>query len=239
MTLPRPPITIAMTTYFPPGEIGARRKAEAQRTVETWDEYLHYDGLLYVHVGDDGSAPEHEGPLNLGWADDVTTSRQERHGVGASLNAGCRQAFTQPDGLALYAVDDWTLTADLDLTRWAELIEALDIGALRLGPPHPDLTGTVRHWDNWGQLDHPGIWWLDLDRHHFAFGHRPALYHPRLFDAYGWFAEDVNAYDCERLYSLVFNARAGPSVGLALGHPWIPIAQEKELELAHIDPRDG
>ncbi len=233
-----PPLTIAMTTYFPPGEIGARRRAEAERTVETWDDYLHYDGPVYVHVGDDGSAPEYSGPLGLGWAEGVTVSRQERHGVGASLNAGCRQAFER-DGLALYAVDDWTLTAALDLSLWAELIEGADIGALRLGPPHPHLTGTVRHWDNGGQLDHPGIWWLDLDRHHFAFGHRPALYHPRLFEAYGWFEEDVNAYDCERLYSLAFNEGAGPSVGLALGHPWIPIAQDEELELAHIDPRDG
>ena len=229
-----------MTTYFPPGAIGARRKAAAQQTVETWDEHLYYDGDLYVHVGDDGSAPEHDGPLNLGWAAGVTTSRQERHGVGASLNAGCRRAFERPDGLALYAVDDWTLTTDLDLTLWAQMIGPVGLGCLRLGPPHPGLTGTIHHWDNGGQIDHPGIWWLDLDRHHFAFGHRPALYDRRLFEDYGWFDEDVNAYECERLYNNRFTMRsAGSSIGLALHHPWIPIAQEEDLELAHINPRDG
>ena len=235
-----------MTTYFPPGEIGARRAAAAKDTIETWHNHLRYGAEIQLHIADDGSAPEYQRAV-IDRAQylftTITTSRQERHGVGASLNAGCRKAFEEsPDGLVLYAVDDWTLTAPFDLTLWAEMIGPAGLGCLRLGPPHPHLTGTVRHWDNDGQIDHPGIWWLDLARHHFAFGHRPALYHRRLFDYYGWFDEDVNAYDCERLFSVRWNERApadAPGIGLALPHPWIPIAEEPELELAHIDPRDG
>lgn len=239
-----PPITIVMTTYFPPGEIGARRAEAAAETLTTWVEHLRYDGELHLHIADDGSDRKHFLKLPTNHTRHFSSlygSSQERHGVGASLNAGCRAAFkASPDGLALYAVDDWTLTAPLDLTLWAQLIGPAGIGCLRLGPPHPGLTGTVKHWDNHGEIDHPGIWWLDLDRHHFAFGHRPALYHRRMFDDYGWFDEDVNAYDCERLYNDRFGMRnAGSSIGLALHHPWKPIAEEPELELAGIDPRDG
>lgn len=236
-----PPITIVMTTYFPPGEIGARRAEAASITARSWAEHLKYDGELFLHIADDGSDRDHwMTDLPLVRLNLLAGSRQERHGVGASLNAGFRAAFAaSDDGLVLYAVDDWTLTADLDLTLWVELMQAWSISYLRLGPPHPDLTGKVTHWDAGGELI-PGIWWLELDRHHFAFAHRPALYHRSLIEWYGWFAEDVNAYECERLYSVAINT--GPAyavLGLALHHPWKPIAEEPELELAGIDPRDG
>ena len=237
-----PPITIVMTTYFPPGEIGARRAAAAKDTIETWRDHLRYGAEIQLHIADDGSAPEYQRAV-IDRAQylftTITTSRQERHGVGASLNAGCRKAFEEsPDGLVLYAVDDWTLTAPFDLTLWAEMIGPAGLGCLRLGPPHPHLTGRIQHWDE-GEGGNPGLWYLVLERHHFAFGHRPALYHRRLFEHYGWFTEDVNAYECERLYAVKINNTLGPGIGLALHHPWIPIAEEPELELAGIDPRDG
>lgn len=100
------------------------------------------------------------------------------------------------------------------MTTWAQTLTAReDIGMIRLGPAHPDLTGTV----SWLGYEYG----LLLDRHHFAFGHRPALYHRRMVEAYGQFQEAVSAVDCERDYSARFNAHvAGPGVLLALPYPW-------------------
>ncbi len=246
-----PPITIVVTTYFPPGDVGERRQAAAVETVRTWEDHMKYDGDIRIHIADDGSGDlwfEQTIADVLMQRGAVAQTRQHRHGVGASLNAGFREAFKRSP-LVLYAVDDWQLSAEFDLTPWAELLmRDREIGMMRLGPPHPDLTGTVRHVG--GMIPHPypkpwdsrGLWYLRLDRHHFAFAHRPALYHQRMIEAHGWFDEDVNAYDCERMYSERFNwadAMDTPHVALALAHPWFPVAEEPELELAHINPREG
>ena len=130
--------------------------------------------------------------------------------------------------LVLYAVDDWALTADLDLTPWADaLMVRPDIGMVRLGPPHPDLTGTV--------VMLPEGWALRLDRHHFANATRPFLAHRRFYDAYGWYDEEQSAYECERLHNLRYaHAPAGlPDVVLALPHPWIHVG---EAEVGDITP---
>lgn len=224
----RPRVTVVMTTYFPPGEGGASRQRAAIETLASWKTHLRYDGEIALHVADDGSGLEHWPALLFGWDDRQDGSRQERHGVGASLNAGCKRAFARGD-IALYAVDDWLLTADLDITPWVDLLMRGDgVCMVRLGPPHPDLSGTVMHLGDLG-------WALRLDRHHFAFGHRPALYHPRMFEAYGEFAEDVNAYECERLYNERFCSIPGPDIVLALPHPWMP--HPGSIELADINPR--
>ena len=153
-------------------------------------------------------------------------TQQKRHGVGASLNAGIRE-IREDDSLLLYLVDDWELLQPFDLTPWAKLlIEEDSIGAVRLGPPHPWLTGEIIH--------HPTCdWYMKLDRHHFAFAHRPALYHKRFFDAYGPFTEDVNAYECEQLYNDHFCKTGGPDIVLALPHPWKHI---ESVELAGVVP---
>lgn len=225
-------LTIVMTTYFPPGSDGLLRHEAVDEAVESWADNLSYDGRINLHVADDGS----DGPdLYLDWLrlgareqvfGTVSRSQQHRHGVGASLNAGFRQAFeTSP--LVLYAVDDWKLTADLDLTPWANLLmEREDIGMVRLGLPHPWLTGNVEH--------DAGRWWLNVDRHHFAFGHRPALYHRRMIGTYGWFKEGVNAYDCEIDYNDRFcAAKVPPGIALAFLHPWEHV---ESIELAHVEP---
>lgn len=228
-----PPITLVMTTWAPGGREGYARAQAARACLDTWRHRLHYEGELRLHVADDGSGIL-DYPYSLGrdieWA--VSFSRQERRGVGASLNAGFEQAH-EGGGLALYVVDDWMLLWDIDLTPWAALLERdPTIGMVRLGPPHPWLTGTVEHLGELG-------WCLRLERHHFAFAHRPALYHPRMRAAYGWFAEGVTAYDCERLYSEEFNRwssmnvpqdlgslfskpiiRGGPDIVMAIIQPW-------------------
>ncbi len=217
-----PICTIVMTTWL----TSKIRKSVAEKTLVTWHEYLEYEGELRLHIADDGSTLKWK-PETF-WDGTITYSRQERQGVGASLNAGFKVAFeTSP--IVLYAVDDWSLIEPFDLTPWVKLlVEREDVGMVRLGPPHPYTKGTVEiftdDWQGWG---------LRLDKTGFAFGHRPALYHQRLIQHYGWFAENASALECERLYAENFCKTTGPDIVLALQHPWQHL---ESIELSSVEP---
>lgn len=212
-----PDIVIVMSVYFPASADGIRRVAAAHDTLVSWDKYLEYEGNLRLHIADDDSELGKFDP-SLFWfrqrPDSITYSTQKRHGVGASLNAGFRAAY-EYSPLVFYAVDDWSLTQPFNLTPWATLLlQREDIGMVRLGPPHPNLTGRIEHLAELG-------WGLKLDDYSYAYAQRPALYHRRFTDAYGWFPEDMSALECERIYAerVVSNPNA-PKVMLALPHPW-------------------
>lgn len=224
-----PPITIVMTTYFPDGEEGRVRKLAALQTLQSWKEYLTYDGALFLHVADDGSNREQHTSTDLPslWFPSGTYSQQHRMGVGSSLNKGFQRGF-EKSPLVAYFVDDWSLTDTFDLSPWAELlITRPEYGMVRLGPPHPNIRGSVDiHMDN--------VWGMRLERYGFAFSHRPAIYHQRMMQTYGWFPEQVNALECERLYNERVNQNLrGPDVAMALPHPWRHI---DSIELAYLHP---
>lgn len=227
-----PPITIITTTWAPKGEVGDRRGATARICITSWFLYLRYEGQVRLHVADDGSdneefyGPEAFLPYRLP-QNEVSFSRQMRQGVGASLNAGIGAAMKNSPLLA-YIVDDWRLMAPLDLTPWARLLlEEEYLGAIRLGPPHPDLTGIIRHFH--------GTWAMVLDRHHFAFSHRPTLFHERFFQAYGLQEEGINAMECEQRYNEMFVGTPGPEIAYAISYPWDHIGQD---ELGDIRPQE-
>ncbi len=212
----RPPITVVLSTWAPEGNVGELRMISAKKAVASYHEFLRYEGDLRLHFADDGSQqngyPQSYKPFHHTRFGEPTFTRQERHGVGASINAGFRRAFAG-GGLAMYQQDDWALTAPLDLTSWVDIVTAQpSIGMMRLGPPHPWLTGEIAHTLQG--------WYMLLDRHHYAFGMRPAIYWPRFFEAYGPFAEDVNAFDCERQYAENFCLTEGPDIAYALPYPW-------------------
>jgi len=222
-----PPITIVTTTYL----VNDVRLRTAISTINSWERYLEYSEFIYLHVSDDGSDDDRVSTLfdAINFVEDVTYSEQSRQGVGSSLNKGFKKAFeTSP--LVLYAVDDWKLLHDFNITPWAQLLmEREDVGMVRLGPPHPFTSGKVEMFtDNWQG------WGLRLNREGFAFGHRPALYHRRMIDAYGWFKEGCNALECERLYNEKFLHSAGPDIVLALPHPWQHI---DSIELSSLEPK--
>lgn len=234
MTNALPPVTVVMTTWAPAGNVGTSRVKSAVRALTSWTWQLDYDGPLRLHIADDGSDLDVPGALapiahKAGW--DVTCTRQERRGVGASLNAGFEAAW-QHGPLVLYAVDDWALTGKMELTPWVRLLLLYEgIGMVRLGPPHPYLTGSVMYLPDIDEWNH---WCLLLERHHYAFGHRPALYHRRFLEHYGRFAEGVNAFDCERIYTERFNkSPSGPAVALALPHLWQHVG---EMEVGDVVP---
>jgi len=234
-----PDITIVTTTWFPDDERGKARLTTAEMAVCSWAENLRYDGRIFLHIADDGSHDlDSFEVLGEIWNKDWLLTQQDRCGVGASLNAGFTRAFER-SLLAFYIVDDWELKQPLDISPWVQLLLTNEsIGVVRLGIAHPDLTGVVRHCPETGE------YYLLLDRHHYAFAHRPALYHKRFIDAYGPFEENVNAFECEREYNERFAAQAvytaekgaveiGPDIALALLHSWRHIS---DIELADVEP---
>lgn len=235
-----PPLRIIVTTYFPAGPIGAQRRNIALATIASWGRHLRYDGQIQMAVQDDGSADldwPNGGEIPAAWNSErgatprlstLFTGRQERHGVGASLNVLFDDAAR--DGvIALHAVDDWPLSWYLDLTPWVQmLVEDESVGCVRLGPPHPWLTGTIV-----GGAPHRG-WHMRLDRHHFADSMRPSLFHPRFWAAYGPYAEDTSAYEAERLHAEHFCRTPGPDIVLALPSPFDHVSGP---ELGDVMPR--
>lgn len=229
-----PPIALTITTYASDDDAGRERQRAVAQAWRTWRQHLSYRGRLLVHIADDGS--ELPGYDERWWHQlntryrigTMAYSRQQQGGVGASLNAGWARAIAHY-ALALYPVDDWQLLWPLDLTPWARLIQAHeDIAAVRLGPPHPGMTGTVEHWE--------GIWFLRLHRHHFAFSQRPTLFDPAaMVTYYGWHPEGINALECERLYNEGYLTTPGPDIVLALPHPWDHIYT---TSLSGLDPHD-
>lgn len=230
-----PTITIVVTIWMPAGPIGEMRARSTLKTLESWRANLKYDGKLRLHFADDGSQFKDFGQSldtrPCVWWDkgEVAFSRAERRGVGASLNRGFREGF-QYGEIVAYFVDDWALSEPIDLTPWAKLmILHPEVGMVRLGPPHPDLTGIVKMY-------YPG-WGLLLDRHNFAFAFRPALYHRRFYEAYGLFREDVNSYIAEQHYNdEVFCRRKGPEIVYALPYPWYHVG---DAEVGYIDPKEA
>lgn len=228
----RPPITALCTTYFPPGAEGALRERVAEDVVATWERHLSYDGEIRLHVADDGSDEEHFEKFwafTERWRD--SSSSQQRRGVGASLNHALRAAFAVSP-LALYLIDDWKALADFDLTPWADLLINDDVppartGMVRFSPPHPGLTGVVTAF--------PSGWGLRLDRHNFAFATRPALYHQRMIDRYGWFDEGVNAFVVEDRYNNQFCEGMDGDIGIVLALPLI-FDHVESIELGDITP---
>jgi hypothetical protein len=222
------PVVIVMTTYFPSDHL--ERLFVAKKACDSWELNLKYDGDVRLHIADDGSKIWDARTRFRGYP--ISRSWQSRHGIGASLNEGFHVAFETFDTpLVIAPMDDWSLVADIDITPWAEmLLENPSIGVIRLGPPHPGVTGTCLPFSPQWQG-----WVLKQDRHHYSFGHRPAIYHKRMIDYYGWFKEDCDAYECERDYNERFCSQPnGPDVVLALPHPWLHL---DSVELAGIDPR--
>lgn len=222
------PITIVMTTWF----TTKQRIKVAQDTLKSWVKNMQYDGELRLHIADDGSTLSWE-PERY-WKGVISYSRQERHGVGASLNAGFRAAY-EASPLVFYGVDDWRLDEPFDLTPWAHLLLTKEnAGLVRFGPPHPYLRGTIMPYTELWQG-----WALILERYGLTVGHRPELFHKRFTDYYGMWDENTNAQECERLASVRYaDMPNGPEILYALPHPWFHFHLDVLPSTSHIDPRD-
>lgn len=225
------PVTIVMTTYF----IHPERVDVAKNALLSWQQNIVYNGPIHLHVADDGSDPDLLTALHYNklWKRGrVTFTDQYRGGVGTSLNRGFSQGFSVSP-YVMYLVDDWSLEEKFDIEPWMYLLQQReDVGIVRLGPPHPHLYGKIEPmtelWQGWA---------LRLDRHGLVVGHRPEIFHQRMFEYYGKFDEKVNAQECERMYSVRWAADPkGPDIVLALPHPWFHIDQADLPSTSHITP---
>jgi hypothetical protein len=221
-----PDITIVMTTWF----VDQDRVRIAEETLAIWNELLHYEGNIRLHVADDGSTLKWK-PEKF-WNRQITYSRQERKGVGASLNAGFEKAYeTSP--LVAYFVDDWRLLEPIDITPWCKaLLENEDIGIMRLGPPHPFLRGKVEivttDWQGWA---------LNLDPYGFCVGHRPEIFHKRWTDKYRFFESGINACEVERRATVKWADDSDRlKIMLALPHKFYHVGQDKIRSLSEMEP---
>lgn len=224
-------VNIVATTWFPSGTEGSKRLRIFCEALDSWNVNLSHNDDIYLHVADDGSSEitldEIKNLVNDHWPKHGTTfSIQNRRGVGASLNQGCQRALTYSD-VILYTVDDWKLLKPLDITPWVEFIESKEYdAALVKFFPHPNTFGQIIYAN-------PGIYAMRLNREGFAFSTRPSLWHRRMFDAYGWFPELVNAYDCERIYNLNISKFSWPLLYQALPDEWMHLGG---VELGDITP---
>lgn len=220
------PLSIVCTTYFP---LNAEltRMSVAKKTIQSWHEFLVYDGPINLILSDDGSRASVSNDI---WQRGlVYRTWQDRGGVGASLNKGFKTAFSQSGPVACYFVDDWALTEPFYLTPWVYLLlKREDVGMVRLGPPHPNTRGSVEAF-----TDHIQSWGMRLERYGYSCGHRPALWHQRMIEHYGWFSEECSALECEKIYVEAFNRQQGPDVVQALPSKFFHL---DSVELADIDP---
>lgn len=215
-------VTIVMTTWIPEGKQGRDRLAAEELCLNSWQEHLINKDAIHLHLADDGSTPYDFAQIRNfvdNWKmGQVTYSKQDRRGVGASLNVGLKKAF-ENSPIVLHAVDDWELLDDLWLTPWVSFMEDVnyDVGAVRFFP-HPYLTGEIRHIP-------PHGWAMMLERHHYVFATRPSLWHKRMFDALGYFKEEVSALDCETDFNYRICKpphKIGDRIWLAIPELWRP-----------------
>lgn len=207
-----PMISVVAIVYFPPGEQGELRRRGFRESVRSWRMSLVYPpsrDLLRLLVVNDGPAfskwPE--------WSFETQEALgHPRSGAGASLNMGLKRAF-ESSPLVLSIPDDCMASQYVDLVPWAKLLmENETIGAVHLAP-YPGCTGTIQPLKG-------GSWGVVLNRHNLAAGLRACLYHKRFFDAYGWFEENISAWESERLFNEHFCQSTGPESVLALPLPW-------------------
>lgn len=187
-------VTIVTTTYFSKEHEGFARMYTALESTVSWFDKIEGEGIR-LHIADDGSDHELFDPFisELQKVYTLTWSRQERGGIGASLNKGLAQAWAN-GGLVFYIVDDMRLEVPLDLSFPASVLNNHeDIMAVRIGLPHPDTTGRVRYFPNEHKYE---TYMLELDPHHYVMTHRPFMAHKRMM-RYGPYVEGIKAGDCE------------------------------------------
>ena len=92
--------------------------------------------IRYI-VCDDLSRPGHVDELVKAFTDrgvepSVHLNDEKRHGLGASMNKGLEDAF-DTSRVCLRTEDDWLLKRDLDISDWANVMDKMSIGSIRLG----------------------------------------------------------------------------------------------------------
>ena len=183
------------------------RTQYAVRSLQSLKDHLRYPDLRY-YIADDGSRQDHivtlldmTTDLNMiGWH----TIPNGTYGRNANEAWQLTQQTCQ---LALFIEDDWELTEDLDLYRYACLLmEDSSIGMVRLGYLNLNMAGRV--FGHMGTL----YWRLDRDADDYVFTGHPSLRHTRYWQAYGRYPEGLAPGDTELAYGYQYRRGSGPDI---------------------------
>lgn len=240
MELPKE-ISLLMTTWCPSGEQGEIRRNAVEKAVESWKHYLRYDSRpLHLHVADDGSDLDDYGtglnsPPCSWWNSSVGFSRQIRQGVGASFNAGFKASFLRSP-LMFYAVDDWRIFQEFDITPWAKLLmEKEDLGLIIFSPSDSTSGKIEQFYLDELRIDdsknpHNFLYFLRLQGMPKSkwegsvapkfYTQRPALYHKRFYDRWGEMPVNGGSIWSERVYNERWVESCSNDIGIAINQPW-------------------
>jgi len=134
-------IAVVLYTFSPSSQpdLAAVRQQYAEATLASLFKHLRTERGLWLHVADDGSAPEYREHL---WelagqyvGANRSISNSERRGYGGSYNSASHIVH-QLGGLdaILQMEDDWVLSRDLDLDPLVNVLQTEPhIGCIRLG----------------------------------------------------------------------------------------------------------
>lgn len=220
-------IAVVMSTCIREGPVGDARAGYAERAIASLKN-LRYDGPMRLHFADDGS-PDTRVRALMAWGKSVpkawrqvTMTQVGGRGFGASLN----EAVVHLDAdLVFYLPDDWVLTAELDLTIPAQILDNPDIGMVRTGMIHPNLYAKSVYGGPTLQY----YWVLDKTRGGFAMSFRTFLTHRRFWAHYGPLPEGQDIYNTERAYNEHVRRLDGPAIAYAgnvgLTWPWRHIGE--------------
>lgn len=178
-----------ITTFYDPRymDVRERRSIRHETSVSVLDMVNPEPKHVFI-VDDHSPDPPYDTSV---WESIIRAEDDDARGVGASLNRGMRAAWQDGFQYVLYAVDDWMARTRMEIDPVLRYMQTnTDILGVRLGLPHPDMTGTFRHTTDFG-------WYVDLDPHHYVVSHRPTLWRIEGIERLGWWPENCSALECE------------------------------------------
>ena len=135
----------------------------------------------------------------------VHVTTDGRHGLGASMNIGLEDAFSDPGATkCLRLEDDWMLDRPLDIGPWVAKMDRLWIGSLRLGMMY-------RHGNELTPFQgSPDLMKVRSAYHQlFTFNNQVAVVTRELTDLIGKYPENVKPSDAERTAAYRHNHATG------------------------------
>jgi len=185
-------------------------------TVEALLSHLKSTGWEQRHIlCDDMSEPGHvEAVLRVyrahGIRPSVHVTAPNRHGLGAVMNLGLQDAFSDPSATKCLRIeDDWLLKFDLDIGPWMDKMDRLRIGSLRMGMMFRKRHELVRFPNDTNDVTaNPDLWRIaSADRQMFTFNNQVAIITREIYDLVGQYPENAKPAVVERYAAQKYNMK--------------------------------
>ena len=180
-------VSVVITTH--------NRTIVAEETIKYMVQNFIYKNVKWI-ISDDMSDPGHVEALVRKFADcgvdDVVICRTDknRHGLGASLNNGLREAFKFSD-IVLTMEDDWILEKPFNLAYYVKFLhESKDVSCIRLAAVNHSI---IEEYDKYFNKIVTGT-----DRNHWStFNLQVALRKKDIYDKIGYYKENCSTDEVE------------------------------------------